>query len=175
VLAGTLSFSRAEEKKADKGTVIEIDDMKSKTPADWKEEEPSSNLRFAQFRLPKVKDDKDDAQLVIFKGIPDTVKGNIERWQKDFLPPKGKKTEDISKVTEIKLGTKDATYVDVQGTYLFKTRPRDPNEKAQERKDYRLLGVIYQGKSSYQIRLIGPEATVEHYKKGFDEWVKNFK
>src|SRR5262245_2997046 len=81
----------AEEKK---GTDVEIDGMKSTTPAEWKEETPSSNLRYAQFKLPKAKDDKHDAELVIFKGIPDTVKGNIERWQKDFEPPKGKKAED---------------------------------------------------------------------------------
>jgi hypothetical protein len=165
----------ADDKKADKGTVVEIDGMKSTTPAEWKEETPSSNLRYAQFKLPKVKDDKQDAELVIFKGLQDTVKGNVERWQKDFLPPKDKKAEDISKVSEIKLGNKDATYVDVQGTYLFKTRPRDPNEKPQERPDYRLLGVIYEGETKYQIRLVGPAATVEHYKKGFDEWIKNFK
>src|SRR5690349_1913956 len=114
---------------ADKGTVVEIDGMKSTTPASWKEETPSSNLRHAQFRLPAVKGEKQDAELVIFKGIPDTVKGNVERWQKDFLPPKGKTAEDSSKVSDVKLGSKDATYVDVQGTYLFKTRPRDPNEK----------------------------------------------
>ncbi len=171
---GALSPGRAADKE-NKGTVVDIDGMTSKTPASWKEETPASNLRYAQFSLPKVKDDKRDAELVIFKGIPDTVKGNIERWQKDFLPPKGKKAEDISKVTEIKLGDKDATYVDVQGTYLYKTRPRDPNEKPQQRPDYRLLGVVFEGKTKYQIRLIGPAATIEHYKKGFDEWVKNFK
>jgi hypothetical protein len=159
----------------DKGTAVEIDGKKSTTPAEWKKETPASNLRYAQFKLPKVKDDKQDAELVIFKGIPDTVKGNIERWQGDFLPPKGKKAEDISKVSEVKLGGKDATYVDIKGTYLYKTRPRDPNEKAQERPDYRLLGVVYEGDAKYQIRLIGPAATVEHYKKGFDEWVKGFK
>ena len=172
---GLLAWAPGLGRAADKGTVVEIDGMKSTTPAEWKEETPSSNLRYAQFKLPKVKDDKQDAELVIFKGIPDTVKGNIERWQKDFLPPKGKKADEISKVSEVKLGGKDATYVDVQGTYLFKTRPRDPNEKPQERPDYRLLGVIYEGETKYQIRLIGPAATVEHYKKGFDEWVKNFK
>jgi hypothetical protein len=175
VLAFAAGGACAEDKKEGKGTVVEIDGLNSRTPAEWKEETPSSNLRHAQFRLPKVKDDKADAELVIFKGIPDTVKGNIERWQKDFLPPKGKKAEDISKVSETKLGDKDVTYVDVQGTYLYKKRPRDPNEKAEEKPDYRLLGVIYDGKTKYQIRLVGPAATVEHYKKGFDEWIKNFK
>jgi hypothetical protein len=170
-----LSLLAGAVRSDDKGTVVEIDGMKSTTPAEWKKETPSSNLRYAQFKLPKVKNDKDDAELVIFKGIPDTVKGNTERWQKDFLPPKGKKVEEISKVSEVKLGGKDATYVDVQGTYLYKSRPRDPNEKATERPDYRLLGVIYEGDNKYQIRLIGPAATVEHYKKGFDEWIKNFK
>ena len=40
----------------------------------------------------------------------------------------------------------------------------------------RMLGVVFEGKDNiYHIRLVGPAATVEKYKAGFDEWLKNFK
>jgi hypothetical protein len=165
------------DKKGDeKGILVDLDGLKSRAPAAWKEEEPTSNLRYQQFRLPKVKDDKYDAELVIFRGIGGSVKDNVQRWKDDFRPPQGKKADDLSKVTEMKLGELNVTYVEVQGTYLFRTRPRDPNEKPQERPDYRLLGVIFSTeKNPYQIRLVGPAKTVEHYKQGFDDWLKAFK
>ena len=38
-----------------------------------------------------------------------------------------------------------------------------------------MVAIYFEGNDPYQIRLTGPAATVEHYKKGFDEWVKGFK
>jgi hypothetical protein len=39
-----------------------------------------------------------------------------------------------------------------------------------------MLGVHFEAeKNPYHIKLIGPAKTVEHYKKGFDEWLKGFK
>jgi hypothetical protein len=175
-----LLYAAGASTAADKGTVVELDGLKATTPAEWKEETPSNNLRHAQFKLPKVKDDKEDAEIVIFKGIPETVQGNVDRWKKDFRAPEGKKIDDTTKVNEVKVGKVPMTYVDIQGTYLYKMRPRDPSEKPQARADYRLLGVVFDvmvedRKVPYQIRLIGPAKTVEHYQKGFEEWFKSFK
>jgi hypothetical protein len=39
-----------------------------------------------------------------------------------------------------------------------------------------MLAIYFDGpKDLYQIKLTGPAKTVEAYKKGFDEWLKNFK
>ena len=39
-----------------------------------------------------------------------------------------------------------------------------------------MLAIYYDGADNpYQIKLTGPAKTVEAYKKGFDDWVKNFK
>ena len=39
-----------------------------------------------------------------------------------------------------------------------------------------LLAIYFDGpENPYQIKLTGPAKTVEAYKTGFDEWVKNFK
>jgi hypothetical protein len=160
----------------EKGTVVTLDGMKSRTPADWKEERPSNRMRFAQFRLPKKGEDKDDAQLVIFKGLGGEAKANVKRWKEQFLPPEGKTIDEVAKVEEIKIGGHPATYVDVQGTYLFKAAPFDPNAKAEKKPNYRMLAIHFEGPSDiYHIKLTGPAKTIEAYKKGFDDWLKNFK
>jgi hypothetical protein len=164
---------RAEE---DKGTVVELDELRSATPADWKEEEPANKMRLVQFRLPKKGDDKYDAELVIFRGLGGSAKANIDRWKGLFTPPEGKSIDDVAKVEEIKIGGHPASYLDVHGTYLMKTRPFDPSDKGEKREDFRLLAVHFDGpKNVFHIRLVGPAKTVEAYKKGFEEWLKNFK
>jgi hypothetical protein len=167
----------AADAKDDKGTVVELDGLKSRAPATWKEEEPSNpQFRLAQFRLPKVKDDKYDAEVVVFHGISGSAKDNIDRWKGQFIPPEGKKIDDVAKVTEMKVGDAQVTSLDVTGTYKFKERPFDPNAKEEKRPDYHMVGVIFEtAKSQYQIRLVGPAATIDNYKPGFDEWLKNFK
>jgi hypothetical protein len=171
ILAG--NALKAEEKT---GPIIEFDGLKSAAPADWKEEKTASKMRLKQFRLPKVGDDKADAELVIFRGITGSAKENIQRWKGQFQPPEGKKIDDVAKVTELKISGAEATYLDVTGSYLFKTRPFDADEKPQLRPDYRMLAVQFEAtKTIYHIKLVGPAKTVEHYKKGFDGWLKAFK
>jgi hypothetical protein len=168
--------SRAADKKDDtKGTVVELDGLRSRTPASWKEEAPSNQMRLAQFKLPKV-DGSGDAQLVIFKGISGSAQANIDRWKGQFEPPAGKSLKDVARVKEMKVGNAQVAYLDVHGTYLDKFPPFDPNAKVIKRPKYRMLAVQFDAKSApYHIKLVGPADTVEHYKKGFDEWLENFK
>ena len=174
-LVAVAGLSAADDKK-DKGTVVTLDGLSSRTPAEWKEEAPSNNMRLAQFTLTKAKDDKADGELVIFKGISGSAKENVDRWKKQFLPSKDKKIDDVAKVEEFKVGDAKVTYLDIEGTYLFKARPFDPNAKVEERPEYRMLAVQFEApKENYQFRLTGPAKTVEQYKKGFDDWIKAFK
>ena len=40
----------------------------------------------------------------------------------------------------------------------------------------RMLGVVYEGPQTvYHIRMVGGADTIEHHKKGFDEWLQGFK
>jgi len=177
---GVLGYSRAEEKKDDKGTVVEIDSFKAKVPSSWKEVELTEQQRnfgrVAQFTIPKAKDDKADADMVVyfFKGGGGDAKSNIDRWKGQFTAPEGKKVE--TKVEEMKVGDTPVTYVDVQGTYKYKKAPFNPNEKEELRPDYRMIGVIFDSKNGpYFIRFVGPAKTVADNKKGFDEWLKALK
>lgn len=166
----------AEDKGKGAGAVVDIDGVKSTAPAEWKEEEPANRMRYMQFRLAKKGEDKENAELIIFKGLGGGGKANVERWKKQFLPPQDKKIEEVAQVTEIKIADRPAVYLDIQGTYLFNPQPFNPRSKAEEKPDYRMLAIYVDGaQNPYQIKLTGPAKTVEAYKKGFDEWVKNFK
>jgi hypothetical protein len=165
-----------KDKDKPKGVVVDLDGVKSTPPGEWKEEAPANRMRYMQFRLPKKDGDKSDAELIIFKGLGGGGKANIERWKKQFVPPKDKKIDDVAKVKEIKIGDRPALYLDVEGTYLFNPQPFDPRSKTEEKPNYRMLAIYFDGSDNpYQIKLTGPAKTVEAYKKGFDEWVKNFK
>ncbi len=162
-----------------KGTVTEIDGLKSKVPDTWKQQEPNSNMRAFQFTIPKDKNDKYDAELVIFffgKNGGGGVKANIDRWKGLIAPPEGKTIDDAAKVEEIKVGDVKVTLLDASGTYTVKTRPADPSDKGEKRDNYRLIGAVFESANGpYFIRLAGPAKTVEANKKGFDQWLKNFK
>jgi hypothetical protein len=168
--AGTLA---AQDKKGD---VVGLDGMKAPVPGEWKAEKPANLMRHIQFRLPKFGDDKDDAELVVFKSLSGTPEQNIKRWKDMFQPPEGKGIEDVAKVTEIKIGTAKAPYLDVSGTYKFKAAPFDPKSKVELKPGFRMLAIQYDGKDdTYHLRLVGPAKTVDHFKKGFDDWLTGLK
>jgi hypothetical protein len=176
IAAGTRAT--ADDKK---GTTVEWAGLKSTTPDTWKEETPSSNLRKAQFKLPKAEGDAEDAELAVF-ALPGggEVQVNLARQEKKFEIPAGKKPEEAIKTEKTKVGTNEAMYQDIQGTLLKKFPPFDPNAKITKVADYRQLYVVFEAKSGdttvlYSMTLLGPAKTVEKHKKAFDEWVKNFK
>lgn len=161
----------------DKGTVVDFDGLTSKAPANWKKEEVKSQFRAYQFLVPKVEGDPADASLIVYyfgKGGGGGVDANIERWQKMFEPPKGKKLDDVSSVEKFKVGDVEVVVLDVKGTYLEKFPPFAPNAKITRKEDYRMLGVIFD-KGPFYIRFVGPERTVNSNKKAFIDWLKAFK
>jgi hypothetical protein len=167
-----------QQKETRKGVLVTIDGLKSRVPTDWVEEDPTSRFRVKQFRLPAVKDDKDNAEVVIFyfgEGSGGSAADNIKRWKGMFVPPEGKKIDDVTKVEKKKIHGVSATYFDIHGTYLFKERPFDPASETSRRPNYRMINVYFESKKGpYFFRLVGPADTVENYKKGFDEWVEDF-
>ena len=98
-----LLYAAALGTAAEKGTVVDINGFKATAPPEWKEE-TAGGLRFMQFKLPKVKNDKFDGELVVFKDVMDTVEGNIKRWKDDFKAPEGKKIDDLTKVANGAMG-----------------------------------------------------------------------
>src|SRR5688572_6751401 len=119
-LLAALSVGAADDEK---GMVVDLDGLKSRTPATWKSEKPGQ-FRMAQFALPGKKGDEGDTDLIIFKGLGGGVKANVDRWRNQFIPPPGKKADEVAVVKEIKIGGKAATQLEIEGTY--RTAPFDP-------------------------------------------------
>jgi hypothetical protein len=182
VLLALGAFAFAVRGADDKGTVVELDGLKSKAPADWKPQEISEQarrFRAYQFLIPKADGDAHDAELVVFyfgQGSGGSAADNVKRWKGMFQPPEGKTIDDVSKVEKMKVSDVDVTLLDVHGTYLYKAQPFNPDAKVDKRPHYRMLGVIFESKNGpYFMRLTGPAKTVDKHKKEFDHWLKAFK
>jgi hypothetical protein len=180
VMAWAPCAGRTDDKKDDKGTVVEVGGFKSKAPAGWKAVELTEQQRnfgrLYQFTVPKAEGDKYDADVYITRlsGDGGGAKANVERWKGQFTAPEGKKVE--SKVEDMKVGDTAVTYADIAGSYRYKKNAFDPNEKEVLRPDYRLIAVVFPAKDeTYFIRFLGPAKTVGENKKAFDEWLKGLK
>jgi hypothetical protein len=158
------------------GSEVTLGNLKSRVPSTWKQDPVTSQMRLAQFKLPKANGDPSDAEVVIFQNITGSAQANIDRWKGQFIPPEGQTMKDAAKTTESKIAGANVTILDVRGTYKFKARPFDPNAKEELRPNYRMVGVVFEvdGKP-YHIRFVGPAKTVEQYKKSFDDWLQAFK
>src|SRR5436305_235995 len=100
LLWGPSSVGAQNNQANRKGTVVTLDGLKSQTPADWVEEPTTSQMRVKQFRLPAVANDKDNAELTIFffgAGSGGSADENVKRWKSMFVPPEGKKIDDVAK------------------------------------------------------------------------------
>ena len=151
LVSSTFSFAADELKEAKVGEIT------LKTPASWKQSEPTSNLRVSQFEIPAVEGDKESAELAIFSfGGGGGVQANIDRWIDQF-DAEGRK----SKVTSGKSDLGEYVIVDVTGTYK---KPVGPPilRKTEALKGARMLAAILaiEGKGNYFLKLTGESATV---------------
>jgi hypothetical protein len=155
------------------GTALAAQDVslggkKAKTPSGWKEEAPANQMRYAQFKLPKVDGDDADAELVVFKGLGGSADANIDRWKGSFA-----KGVD-AKITEYSGPLGKGKMIDAKGTYLYKSQPFNPNAKAEDKPGYSMLGLHVEGDAVYHIRLTGPTKTVSKHREAFEGWLKSF-
>jgi hypothetical protein len=158
------------------GEVVDLGGISVKVPDGWTKQKPTSKLRKYQFSLPKVDGDKEDGDLAVFQAIGGSVEANVERWKGQFLPPKGKSIDDVSKLDKFMLGkTTDVVVFDVSGTYLYRN-PGDPNSQVERKENFRRINVLLDtDKGTYSITLTGPAKTIAKHKDSFDSWLKSFK
>jgi len=147
-----------------------------KVPAGWIEEKPTSEMRFAQYKLPKAEGDGDDALLVVYyfgKGQGGTPEANIERWINQVKQPDGSPSKDKAKLGTQTVNGLAVSTVDVLGTYSGgmsqDSAPKDANAI------YRLRGAIIDTpKGSYFAKLTGPEKTVNRWDQAYNEYLNSF-
>lgn len=138
---------------------VSAGDLKLEVPETWKQSQPSSNFRLAQFEVPAAKGDSEPGEIVIFyfQGGGGSAADNIKRWRGQFQPDERKE-----KIVKGKAAQGDYTLVDIQGTW---NKPIGPpiQQKTKPMPGARVMNVLLQTEKggSYFIRLSGPAKTVD--------------
>jgi len=150
-VSSTFLFAADELKEAKVGEIT------LKTPASWKQSEPTLKLRLAQFEIPAAEGDKEAAELAIFSfGAGGGVQANVDRWIEQFQAD-GRK----AKVTTGKSDLGQYVFVDVTGTYKKPVGPPVLG-KTEALPGARMLAAILavEGKGNFFLKLTGENATV---------------
>src|SRR5262245_47749621 len=89
-------------------------------PADWKRVPASSDVRAAQFVIPRAGADTEDAEAILFffgKGKGGSAQENLDRWYSQFQGSEGHPAKDDAVVTIRTVHGLKVTSVDLAGTY----------------------------------------------------------
>ena len=150
--------------------------LKFTVPAGWVEEERTSSMRIAQYRLPKATGDAEDASLVLYyfgQGQGGSTAANVERWVGQIQQADGSSTKDKSKEDSLEAHGLKVTTVDVSGIYVAETAPGSGT--FHNKPGYRLrAAVVETPKGSYFVKLVGPEKTVAQWNESFLSYLRSF-
>ena len=137
-------------------------------PAAWKDRPPASSMRVAEFVVPKVPGDSEDAEVIIyyFAGGGGSVDANLQRWTSQF-----QSTKDPVRTTATVNGLQLAS-LDVSGTYVAETRPGSAEHY--NKPGYRMRATVAETpKGPYFIKLTGPAKTVDSAGAAFDQFLRS--
>ena len=151
-------------------------ELRFKAPDGWTVEKPSSSMRVAQYKLPKVEGDKEDASLVLYyfgSNQGGTPQANIDRWIGQMQQPDGSSSKDKAKTENLTINGLKLTTVDVTGTYTAEMAPGSGSFHNDE--NYRLrAAVVETPKGNYFVKLAGPAKTVARWEQSYMEYLKSF-
>ena len=151
-------------------------ELRFKMPDGWVSESPSSKMRVAQYKLPRAEGDAEDASLVVYYFGPaqgGSVDANIDRWISQMEQPGSGSSKEKAKTKMLTVNRLKVTTVDVAGTYTAEMSPGSATHY--NKPGFRLLGAVVETPGGFYFgKLIGPEKTVGHWRKAFDDFVKSF-
>lgn len=140
------------------------------TPSSWKSEEPSSDMRKAQYRIPGPEGGS-AATLAVFH-FPSGgggVEQNIQRWSGQFKSDGGAAEPETEERTV--RGLKVHT-VELSGTY----NPGVGMGAGEPKDDHMMLGAIVEtGGGVVVFKMVGPAETVRDTTEAFDQFVSSLK
>ena len=145
-------------------------------PDGWKTRPPASAMRAAEFILPKVEGDPEDADVVVyyFGGQGGDVEANISRWVAQMQQPDGRASKDVAKRTTRTVNGIDMTILDVTGTYVAEVRPGATEHF--NKPGFRMRTVVVPTpRGPYFIKMLGPDKTVQHWGPAFDTFLGTIK
>jgi hypothetical protein len=151
-------------------------ELRFKAPEGWTTEKPSSNMRAAQYKLPKAEGDPEDGTAVLYYfganqgGAP---QANIDRWISQMQQADNSPSKDKAKTETMTVNGLQITTVDVTGTYTAEMAPGSGS--FHNSPNYRLLAaVIETPKGNYFLKLVGPAKTVARWEQSYKDYLKSF-
>jgi hypothetical protein len=145
---------------------VDAQGVKFQAPAAWKSTPTSGPMRRAVLKIEPVEGDDFPGELVVFafSGGVGTVDDNVKRWQKQFKDKDGNPPKIETKTVKGK--NVDVTRAETSGHYV----PPQLGRPEPERPDARLLGaIVVTDKTTYVIKLVGPNKTLTKIRPDFDE------
>ena len=140
----------------------------------WIEEEPASDKRKAQFRLPHAEHDTEDASLIVyyFGGTGGTREANLERWASQFEQPDGSSSSDLIQSSARKVGELEVFDASLSGTYVAETAPGSGVRV--NKPGWRMLAsIVDTSEGPWYFKLIGPEATVAKWEASYTAYMNS--
>lgn len=145
-------------------------------PEGWRSVPPASSMRKAEWALPKVEGDGEDASLVVFyfgSGQGGDVESNLDRWYGQFEQPDGRPTREVARLDHRTVSGLRVTLADVTGTFRGGMPGGPP---AEPRPETRMLAAIVEAPSGpWFFKLVGPKRTVERWRASFDTFVASLR
>jgi hypothetical protein len=129
-------------------------------------------MRKAQYKLPHVEADTEDAALVVyfFSGQGGDLQANLDRWCSQFEQPDGKPSTEVLKNSSRTVNGMNVHEADLSGTYVAETAPGSGEHVRKE--GWRMLAAILEAKDGpYYAKLVGPAATVTKWEESFKSFV----
>ena len=144
-------------------------------PRGWVPKAPSSQMRVAEFVLPKADGDAEDATLTVyfFGGTGGTVQANLDRWIGQMSQPDGRPSKDVARTSAMTstAGVK-MTLVDVPGTYIAEVTPGSTERF--NKPGFRLRAAVVESTGGpYYVKLTGPAKTVDKWDASYTAFLKS--
>jgi hypothetical protein len=173
-VAGPPRSSAAQSSSTAQPPQTAAGEVSYKVPAAWTVEKPTSDMRLAQYKLPKADGDNEDALLILYyfgRGQGGTPEANIERWVNQVKQPDGSTSK--GRTATMTVNGLQVSTVDVLGNYSGgmsqDSAPKD------SKAIFRLRGAIIETpKGSYFVKLTGPEKTVNHWDQAYTDYINSF-
>ena len=150
--------------------------LRFQAPFGWVEERPTSNMRAAQYLLPKAEGDPEDASLVVYyfgEGQGGPVQANLDRWIGQMVQPDGSSSKEKAKTETLTVNGMKATLLDVSGRYTAEMMPG--GGERHDKSDYRMrAAVVETPKGAYFVKLVGPEKTVSRWDQPYMAFINSF-
>lgn len=145
----------------------------------WVEDRSAGQAAFAplaRYSLPRADGDADEAVLSVhfFQGGGGSVEDNLARWISQFEQPDGRPSQEVARTSVEQRGELTLHRVEVSGTFVAEMPPGSGQRRNES--NWRLLGAVVESPyGPYFVKLVGPDATVRHWKDSFESFLKTMR